>query len=180
MTPQDILEKIHSRFPDIAFDLQQGQVGGTWLAAPAESIVPTMRFLKEELGLNYLACLSGIDYSTSLAVVYYVRSLEKKTELAVKVVLPRDNVQVESVSSLYGNAAWFEREAFDLLGIIFTGHPDLRRLMMPADWEGHPLRKDYVQPKEYHGISTERPDGHRVLDHLYPQKSALDVDAENV
>ena len=78
MTPQDILEKIHSRFPDIAFDLQQGQVGGTWLAAPAESIVPTMRFLKEELGLNYLACLSGIDYSTSLAVVYYVRSLEKK------------------------------------------------------------------------------------------------------
>lgn len=178
MTLQDILEKLRSRFPDAVYDVQQGQVGGSWLTVPAESIMPTMHFLKEELGLTYLACLSGIDYSIFMAIVYQLRSLEKKTELTVKVVLPRENAQVESISSLFGNAAWFEREAFDLLGIQFSGHPDLRRLMMPADWEGHPLRKDYVEGKEYHGISTERPSGHRVLDHLSPQKSASDVDAE--
>jgi NADH-quinone oxidoreductase subunit C len=68
----------------------------------------------------------------------------------------RDAPVVPSVAQVWAHAEWQEREAFDLLGVVFEGHPDLRRILMPEDWPGHPLRKDFVEPEEYHGISTSR------------------------
>jgi len=76
-------------------------------------------------------------------VVYHLNSLERKQWLRLKARIGGENPTIESVTSVWRGANWYEREVFDLFGIRFTGHPDLRRIMMPDDWEGHPLRKDY-------------------------------------
>lgn len=109
------------------------------------------------LQLTWLANLTGLDYVAAgkLAVVYDLFSLELKHTFAVKVLVDRDIAMVPSVQDLWSIANWHEREAWDLVGIIFEGHPNLTRILCADDWEGHPLRKDYVFPKEYHGIPAD-------------------------
>jgi NADH-quinone oxidoreductase subunit C len=102
-------------------------------------------FLKnnEDLNLNYLRNLSGVDYETHLEVVYNLISFEHKQDYCIKVKTDRDNPSIPSVTPVWATANWNEREVFDLLGIDFPGHPDMTRIMMPDDWIGYPLRKDY-------------------------------------
>lgn len=107
-----------------------------------------------DLRFDWLCCLSGVDYAADgqLCVVYDLWSFDRHHAIAVKVFCPRNEARVPSVVDLWPAADWHEREAFDLLGITFDGHPDLRRILLADDWEGFPLRKDYVFPREYHGI----------------------------
>ncbi|MFC5647740.1 NADH-quinone oxidoreductase subunit C [Paenibacillus solisilvae] len=95
------------------------------------------------LDSDFLRNVSGVDYETYLEVVYHLISISTKKEYAVKIKADRENPQVASAAPVWATANWNEREIYDLLGIDFTGHPDLRRIMMPDDWVGHPLRKDY-------------------------------------
>lgn len=107
------------------------------------------------LYFDQLACLTGIDNGPEvniMEVIYALNSLPKSHRLTLKVELPRDKPEIESVSSIWRTANWHEREAFDLLGIHFKNHPDLRRILMPTDWVGHPLRKDYQEQETYHGV----------------------------
>jgi NADH-quinone oxidoreductase subunit C len=90
-------------------------------------------------------------------VVYHVYSYEKKHRIVLKCFLDRADPVLPTVQEVWRAANWQERECFDLLGVLFDGHPDLRRLLLPDDWEGHPLRKDYTEPDHYHGIPTVRP-----------------------
>jgi NADH-quinone oxidoreductase subunit C len=95
---------------------------------------------------DFLACLTGVDRSPAeprFEVVYHLRSLGNRTRLVMRTRVGGDAPSVPSVTGVWAAADWFEREAFDLLGISFPGHPDLRRLLLPADWEGYPLRRDY-------------------------------------
>jgi NADH-quinone oxidoreductase subunit C len=92
-----------------------------------------------------------------IEVVYHLFSYSQRHGFAVKVTLGRDAPAVASLTSLWDSAEWLEREQYDLLGVKFEGHPDLRRLLLPEDWQGHPLRKDYQQAPEYRGMSTSRP-----------------------
>ncbi|MDQ6420958.1 NADH-quinone oxidoreductase subunit C [Paenibacillus sp. LHD-117] len=103
------------------------------------------RLLKEhgELRFDYLRNVTGVDYETHLEVVYHLLSLVSKRDVAVKVRTERDAASVPSATPVWQSANWNEREIYDLLGVDFPGHPDLRRIMMPDDWVGHPLRKDY-------------------------------------
>ncbi|WP_243644502.1 NADH-quinone oxidoreductase subunit C [Paenibacillus pinisoli] len=96
-----------------------------------------------ELGFNYLRNVSGIDYETHLEVVYFLLSLDTGQDVAIKLKADREAPSVPSATPIWSTANWNEREIYDLLGIRFVGHPDLRRIMMPDDWVGHPLRKDY-------------------------------------
>jgi NADH-quinone oxidoreductase subunit C len=107
-----------------------------------------------ELKFDWLRCLSGIDYAADalVCVRYDLWSSEHRHTLAVKVYAPRTEPVVPSVAHLWATANWHEREAYDLVGITFDGHPELRRILLADDWEGHPLRKDYVFPRAYHGI----------------------------
>ena len=107
--------------------------------------------------MDYLRCLSGVDREDRLEVVYHLVSLSKKHTVALKVYLDRDDPRVASVSAVWHTADWHERETYDLFGIRFLGHPDLRRILLPDDWVGYPLRKDYEPPAEYHGIAAARP-----------------------
>ena len=106
------------------------------------------------LKLDWLANLSGVDYVADgkMCVVYDLWSFDHRHMIAIKVYTPREQPSVPSVADLWPAADWHERETYDLLGIDFPGHPDLRRILCADDWEGHPLRKDYVFPREYHGI----------------------------
>jgi len=105
------------------------------------------RFLKEDpdFRMNYLVDIAGVDYmprAPRFEVVYHLYSIQNKHRLAVKARVG-ENETVPSVSALWAGAQWPEREAYDMFGIVFEGHPGLKRIYLPDDWEGHPLRKDY-------------------------------------
>jgi NADH-quinone oxidoreductase subunit C len=117
------------------------------LVVKAENWYAVAEILKknEELNLEYLRNLSGVDRETHMECVYYFINLTHKQNIAVKVTTDRDNAVIPSVTPIWATADWNEREVFDLLGIEFPGHPNLRRIMLTDDWVGHPLRKDYEQ-----------------------------------
>ena len=106
---------------------------------------------------DMLSCLTAIDngvQAATMEIAYNLYSIPFDLHLMLKVVLPRERAEVESVSHIWKTAIWHEREAFDLFGINFRNHPDLRRILMPADWEGHPLRKDYVHQEYYRDVKV--------------------------
>ncbi len=126
-----------------------------------EHLVDICHFLRDTEGLyfDFLSNLSAVDYIDHFTVVYHLNSLPYRHTLVLKVELLAANrsldelPEIPSVTSVWRTADWHEREAFDLMGIYFDGHPDLRRILMPDDWEGHPLRKDYKDAEIYHGIN---------------------------
>ncbi|MBI3698193.1 MAG: NADH-quinone oxidoreductase subunit C [Acidobacteria bacterium] len=116
------------------------------LWVPAERIVEACRLLKQDQGYRRLSFVTAVDWypvEPRFEVVYSIHSLERNDWLRVKCRVSGENPEIDSVTGVWGAAGWYEREVFDLFGIRFRHHPDLRRIMMPQDWQGHPLRKDY-------------------------------------
>ena len=110
-----------------------------------EAIVDVCRFLKDEQQFNRLSGLTGVDWwpaEPRFEVVYLLHSIPKKERVRLKCRVA-EGAEIDSVTSVWRSANWYERETFDMFGVRFRNHPDLRRILMPADWEGHPLRKDY-------------------------------------
>lgn len=107
---------------------------------------------------DFLSCITAIDngsQASTMEVIYSLYSIPYHHHISLKVIIRRDEPVVDSVSNIWRTANWHEREAFDMFGIKFNGHPDLRRILMPADWVGHPLRKDYQQEGYYRDIKIE-------------------------
>ena len=125
-----------------------------------EAIEEITRFLRDDSQLKFevLSDLTALDWpkEEKIQVVYHLYSYSNKSQIVLKADLPRDNPKVPTLEGVWKVANWFEREVFDLFGVIFEGHSDLRRIMLPEDWIGYPLRKDYVEEEEYDGISTQR------------------------
>ena len=156
---EEIKNKIIEKFgSDIIIAEQTDQLQAQ-LTVDVNRLVALCFYLKDEADLyfDYLNCLSGVDYAADrneLAVVYHISSIPYKHNLVLKVMLPFNRVEKEnpvcpSVCEVWRSADWHEREAFDMYGISFTNHPDLRRILCPDDWEGYPLRKDYVPAELY-------------------------------
>jgi NADH-quinone oxidoreductase subunit C len=127
--------------------------GETTVSVRRDAIVETLRFLKEtpELRYTFLAGLTAYDDypdEPRFKVVYQLRELQSYANLRLKCAVPGAAPVMPTATGVFFNANWHERELFDLFGLTFTGHPDLRRLLMPDDWHGHPLRKDYRQGYE--------------------------------
>jgi NADH-quinone oxidoreductase subunit C len=120
------------------------------LVIKKEAYYKVAEYLKynEQLSFDYLSELHGTDFETYMEVYAYLYSYQNKQGLAVKVKLDRDQPKIDSIVSLWAGANWPECEAYDLLGIEFTGHPNLHRIMLGESWVGHPLRKDYVDDNE--------------------------------
>lgn len=111
---------------------------------------------------DFLSNITAVDYypKSKFALVYNLSSIPYQKQITIKVILEHgrdtsDLPEIESVSSVWKTADWHEREAYDLMGIFFVGHSDLRRILLPDDWEGFPLRKDYKEAESYHGISIK-------------------------
>ncbi len=118
------------------------------IRVPGDRIVDVCRTLRDDPALRFvlLSDVTAVDWwpaEPRFELVYHLVSIDTKTRLRVKVRLPGEDAHIADISPLFPVANWQEREVYDLFGIFFDGHPDLRRLMMPEDWEGHPLRKDY-------------------------------------
>jgi NADH-quinone oxidoreductase subunit C len=154
-----IHERLKARFGDQIVGCVLEAVD-PWVAVQPVAIAEVARFLHDEseLAFDCLSNLTGVDLKAEdlLQVVYHLYSYGHRHKLVVKVSTPRLAPSVPTVEGVWKIANWLEREAYDLVGIDFPGHSDLRRILMPEDWIGYPLRKDFVEPEEYHGISTRR------------------------
>ncbi len=155
LTPQEIAERLVAQFgakihDSIVDDLHPR------VHIAASAWLEVAKFLKTdpELQFDWLACLTGVDYvaDDQFAVVVDLTSTVYGHRFAVKIIIPRSEPVVPSVAGIWSAANWHEREAYDLFGIEFANHPDPRRILMMDDWQGFPLRKDYVFPRQVHGI----------------------------
>jgi NADH-quinone oxidoreductase subunit C len=132
-----------------------------WAVVAPEAIAEVAAFVKNDpdMAFDNLMCLSGVDYPKEnpprLEVVYHLFSYKQRHTFVLKVCVPREAPEVPTVESVWPVANWHEREAFDMFGIRFAGHSDLRRILLPDDWEGYPLRKDWVDPEMYNGMHVK-------------------------
>jgi NADH-quinone oxidoreductase subunit C len=129
-----------------------------WLEIGREGLPSICRALRDDqrLACNQLMCLSGVHTADGeLWSVLHVFSSTHRHKLGLKVVLHVDDPHCPSVADIWPTADWHEREAYDMVGIVYDGHPDLRRILCPDDWEGHPLRKDYQAPTTYNGMQLD-------------------------
>ena len=137
------------------------EAGSPFAIVATDAIAEVAAFCKADpaLALDNLMCLSGVDYPKEtpprMEVVYHLFSYRQLHTFALKVQVPRENPAVPTVEGVWGVANWHEREAWDLFGIVFTGHSDMRRILLPDDWEGHPLRKDWQDPEYYNGLHVK-------------------------
>jgi len=121
-------------------------LGETTLIADPAKIVDLCRYLKDTEKYIRLSAVTAVDWHPAnprFEVVYHLHSLEPFRRLRVKSKVGGEKPEIESVYSVWRSADWYEREIWDMFGIHFTNHPNLQRILMPTDWEGHPLRKDY-------------------------------------
>ncbi len=143
-----IAEKIKERFSEEVLDIKEfrGQVS---VALKKEKILDIFRYLHDDADLffDYLVDVCGADYlgkkEKRFEVVYHLYSIKHRHAVRIKAEVPGDKPSIDSVVPIWAGANWHEREAYDMYGIVFNGHPDLRRVLLPEDWEGYPLRKDY-------------------------------------
>jgi NADH-quinone oxidoreductase subunit C len=173
MAGPTFVEQLQAKFGDAVPGANLENID-PWIEVTPEGLLDVCRHLRDEPGLafDYLNCITGVDYlhtdekkaakaewKPHTEVIYHLFSMKHKHSLVLKVMLPRwkndqpgELPEVPSVADLWATADWHEREVYDLSGVYFTGHPNLRRILCPEDWVGYPLRKDYEMPLEYHGI----------------------------
>lgn len=150
---EQFFEKIKVNFPNA----EKVEVKpDPYIKVDAEEIHSIMNFIKIKLNFQTLACITGLDYPEKkcLAVVYHPASYSPAFILTIKTFLSKESQpKIKSISDIYKAANWLEREIYDMFGIVFEGHPNLSRILLPNDWEGYPLRKDYVSPNYYGELS---------------------------
>ena len=147
MDPEKIIEALAEKFPGDV--ISRGSMHGQhWATLKRDRLAEICRFLKVEkdIKLDYLVDVTAVDWlprTPRFDVVYHLYSMKHGSPLRLKVPLEEGDASLPSVAGVWRTADWHERETFDMFGITFEGHPDMRRILMPDDWEGYPLRKDY-------------------------------------
>lgn len=159
MEASAIFERLRARFGERVMSIETA-AKDPWIVIEPAAIAEVCAHLRDDPDLRFdaLSNQSGVDYKAQgwIEVVYHLYSYPLRHLAVLKVRAPRDSPEIPTVENVWKAANWMEREIYDLLGVSFTGHSDLRRLLLPEDWVGFPLRKDFVEPDEYHGISTRR------------------------
>lgn len=140
----DLTSTIRDRFPGALREVVEYQ-GETTLVVEAARAHDILAHMKSSLGFNYLVDVSCAHWPDEgrIDVVYQVRNLSTREQVRVRAEVPVEDPSIASVADVWRTADWLEREVYDLMGVLFAGHPDLRRIMLPEDFEGHPLRKEF-------------------------------------
>ncbi|MGB9599898.1 MAG: NADH-quinone oxidoreductase subunit C [Myxococcota bacterium] len=157
MNISEVYTEVKKFFPEkLSEVITSGQL--TFFYFDRDIIKDLFLVLRDKIGMEFkhLSYIASVDLKDRFELVYCLYSYRWNSIIHLKTRLPRDNPVVSSIADLYVSAEWHEREAYDLMGILFEGHPDLRRIMMPDDFEGHPLRKDFSERDNYHGMPTSR------------------------
>lgn len=156
MEAKAIYEALKSRLPEAVREFCAETADAYVVIEPAH-VRSVLTLLRDDPALRFemLLLVTGVDRLDHFEAVYHLASLAHGHRIALKATLAHDDPHIGSVAAIYPAARWHERETYDLMGIVFDGHPNMRRILLPDDWEGHPLRKDYVAPEEYHGISNK-------------------------
>jgi NADH-quinone oxidoreductase subunit C len=167
MDAKGIYDYVAGKLGDAVSDYTDKGTKDPWFKAKPERWLEVAQLLRDdaELRFDFLNNLTAVDWpkQNKIEVVYHFYSYPKRHACVVKVDLPREKPDVPSLAGLWRSADWNEREQFDLYGVAFIGHPDLRRIMLPDDWPGHPGRKDYKEAESYRGMSTTRPNTLELL-----------------
>lgn len=162
LTREETHNVIKEQFADAMVSEELGGVD-PFLVVRADALEGIAYFCRDDgrLEFDLLSCITGIDYPDGddanggvIEVIYCLDSTSQAHRLILKVKLPRDQPKVPTLESVWRTADWHERETYDLVGVDFTGHHNLVRILCAEDWEGHPLRRDYVIPETYHGIKN--------------------------
>jgi NADH:ubiquinone oxidoreductase subunit C len=145
MTNEELITELTTIQPNLL-----PEAGGEWpnfFVEPADwpKLAQTLRF-KDDLFFDYLFCLTCIDWKTHLTMVYHLSSTRHRHNIVIKSKLNRETPEIQTVSDIWRTADFHEREVYELFGVNFLNHPDLRKLILPDDWVGYPLRKDYEDP----------------------------------
>jgi NADH-quinone oxidoreductase subunit C len=156
------LEDIKSRLLTLSKDLVLEEIENIQphgFKVKPDQLVMTCALLRDDetLFFDMLSSITAVDLGSDIGemeLIYHLYSITKESSLCLKVSVDRTAPEIDSVSPIWKAADWHERETFDLFGIHFTGHPDLRRILLPNDWDGYPLRKDYQEQEKYHGITV--------------------------
>jgi NADH-quinone oxidoreductase subunit C len=168
----DVYDALQEAFPGLDDAIEKVVVdrGELTLHIRPQRIAEVCRTLRDDEALAFELCssVSGVDYleidERRLHVVYHLTSMTYRRRIRLEVAVSADNPRLPSVTSVYPTADWQERETYDMFGVVFEGHPNLTRILMPDDWDGHPQRKDYPLggvPVEYHGVEIPPPDQRR-------------------
>jgi len=158
MDAQGVFDKLKAKYGDkitaLVTEKKDYKVGEPWIELGAAILPMAARFLHDDpdLAFDCPMNISAVDRGEKLEMVYHLFSMKHRHRIELKVAVPREDPVVPTVEQVWGGANWHEREAYDLMGIRFEGHSDLRRILLPDDWEGYPLRKDYAAPATYRGM----------------------------
>jgi NADH-quinone oxidoreductase subunit C len=157
MTPEEIHGELDVKFGAETVQFHAAEQGDPFIQVALESVVGVCGYLQETpaLDFDFLRLVTGVDWEDRFSVVYHLYSYAHRHGVVLRVDLAHEDPRIPSMAGLWASADWHERETFDMMGITFEEHPNPRRILLPDDWEGFPLRKDYEAPKEYHGISNE-------------------------
>jgi NADH-quinone oxidoreductase subunit C len=154
--PQEIHTRLKDKFGESILSFEEIVADPYILVAP-EAIADVGRYLAEDdaLAFDSLMCLSGVDLGAkdeNFEMVYHLHSMTHLHKVVLKALVPKEDPHLPTVENIWKTANWHEREVYDLYGVVFEGHSDMRRILMPDDWEGYPLRKDYKDPEFYRGM----------------------------
>ncbi len=170
-SPKDIATTaaaLESKVPGAVLKVEKDHPGDPYLLVRSDRIKDVLQFLRDDESFlcQSLTVIGATDFlkkdatestpaqEARIEVVYVLYSYHHRHQITVKVQLPREDAALPTVSDLYRAANWYERECFDMIGVVFTGHPNLKRILTSPDWVGHPLRRDYVFPEEYNGMKV--------------------------
>ena len=156
MTAEEIYDSLKAKFGDAVVEAKLDAMQPWIVVAPCRTKEIAF-FLRDDpaMQFDYMMCLSGVDYNNGrLGIVYHLFSMVHRHKIVLKAFCTKENTHVQSVTAVCGTANWHEREAYDMYWIIIDEHPDLRRILLPYDWEGYPLRKDFKTPEFYNGMKV--------------------------
>ena len=149
---EEIVKELESKF---GAEVKKQRDKRHWVKINRENLIDVCTWLKEK-GFDHLSSVVGVDYPENFEVVYHLWSYSLKELISLKVPVPKDDPKIQSVTSIWRGANWHERETAEMFGITFEGHPDPRKLLLPDDFEGYPLRKDFkLKPTHWLGKEEE-------------------------